>query len=139
MTAKQYLLQVRNVDKEINALIRTISETRDRLTKITQTYDGDGTQSTKEPHKYDRLLELEALCDELIDKQFALKTEVLDMISKLKDRRHRLILQEYYIDCKTWEQVAVDLNYSYMHTTRLHGHALREFQNVIECYIQSVR
>lgn len=128
MNAKQYLLRVRHIDKEINSLLMTIAETRDRLTKVTQSFDGDGAQSTKDPHKFDRLAELESLCDDLIDEQLRLKEETLRTISQLQDRRHRLVLKEYYVDCKTWEQVAVDLNYSYMHTTRLHGYALREFQ-----------
>ena len=131
MTAKQYLLQVRHIDKEINSLLMTIAETRDRLTKVTQTYDGDGAQSSKDPHKYDHLVELESLCDELIDKQYELKAEILRKISQLPDRRHRLVLKEYYIDCKTWEQVSVDLHYSYMHTTRLHGYALKAFQLIM--------
>lgn len=128
MNAKQYLLRVRHIDKEINSLLMTISETRAKLTKVTQSFDGDGAQSTKDPHKFDRLVELKALCDDLIDEQLRLKEETLRTISQLQDRRHRLVLKEYYVDCKTWEQVAVDLNYSYMHTTRLHGYALREFQ-----------
>lgn len=128
MNAKQYLLRVRHIDKEINSLLMTIAETRDRLTKVTQNFDGDGAQSTKDPHKFDRLVELEGLCDDLIDEQLRIKEETLRMISQLQDRRHRLVLKEYYVDCKTWEQVAVDLHYSYMHTTRLHGYALREFQ-----------
>ena len=131
MTAKQYLNRVRRVDKEITALLNLIQRTRDSITKITQAYDGDGTQSTKDPHKFDRLAELESLVDEKIDEQLALKTEILKTISKLTDRRYRLILTEYYLDMKTWEQVAVDMNYSYMHVTRLHGYALKELSKML--------
>ena len=53
MTAKQILSKGRGIDREINALIRTRDETKDRLTHITQNYDGDGAQSTKDPHKFD--------------------------------------------------------------------------------------
>ena len=42
------------------------------------------------------------------------------------------MLMEYYVEMKTWEQVAVDLNYSYMHITRIHGYALKEVQKVLE-------
>ena len=137
MTAKQYLMRVRRVEKEINSLLMTIAETRDKLTKITQTYDGDGVQSTKDPHKYDRLVELESLCDDLINKQLEIKAEILRAIEQLEDRRYRLVLKEYYVDCKTWEQVAVDLNFSYMHVMRLHGYALNKIKDVIECYTDS--
>lgn len=131
MNAKQYLLRVRHIDKEINSLLMTISETRAKLTKVTQSFDGDGAQSTKDPHKFDRLVELEALCDDLIDEQLRLKEETLRTISQLQDRRHRLVLKEYYVDCKTWEQVAVDLRYAFRHVIRLHGAALGAMQELM--------
>lgn len=132
MTAKQYLNRVRRIDKEIAALLRLVQSTRESLENTTQNYNSDGAQSTKNPHKYDRLVELESLVDEKIDEQIALKAEILETITKLSDRRHRLLLMEYYVEMKTWEQIAVDLNYTYMHITRLHGHALKEVQAIIE-------
>ena len=131
-TAKQYLNRVRRVDKEITALLRLVQSTRESLERVTQNYDSDGAQTTANPHKYDRLIELESLVDEKIDEQIALKTEILGTIMKLSDRRQRLVLIEYYVEMKTWEQVAVDLNYSYMHITRIHGYALKEVQQFID-------
>lgn len=130
-TAKQYLNRVRRIDKEITALLRLVQQTRESLESITQNYDSDGAQTTANPHRFDRLVELEALVDSKIDEQIALKSEILETITRLKDRRQRLVLIEYYLEMKTWEQVAVDLNYSYMHITRLHGYALKEIQKVI--------
>ena len=131
MTAKQYLNRVRRIDKEIEALLRLVQRTRESLETVTQNYDSDGAQSTKNPHKYDRLVELESLVDAKIDEQISLKAEILNTIMQLEDRRQRLVLMEYYVEMKTWEQVAVDLNYSYMHITRIHGYALKEVQKLI--------
>lgn len=131
MTAKQYLNRVRRIDKEIEALLRMVRKTRESLESMTQNYDGDGAQSTKNPHKFDRLVELESMVDKKIDEQIDLKAEILNTIMQLDDRRQRLVLMEYYVEMKTWEQVAVDLNYSYMHITRLHGYALKEIGKII--------
>lgn len=131
MTAKQYLNRVRRIDKEIEALLRLVQKTRTSLESVTQNYETDGAQSSKDPHKYDRLVELESLVDSKIDEQIELKAEILKTIMQLDDRRQRLVLMEYYVEMKTWEQVAVDLNYSYMHITRLHGYALKEVQKLI--------
>lgn len=131
MTAKQYLNRVRRIDKEIEALLRMVRKTRESLESMTQNYDGDGAQSTKNPHKFDRLVELESMVDKKIDEQIDLKAEILNTIMQLEDRRQRLVLMEYYVEMKTWEQVAVDLNYSYMHITRLHGYALKEVQKIL--------
>lgn len=131
MTAKQYLNRARRIDSEINALLRLLQTTRDSLESITQNYDSDGSQSTKNPHKFDRLVELESTVDNKVDELIALKAEILNTISKLNDNRQRIILTEYYLEMKTWEQVAVDMNYSFQHTMRMHGYALKEIQRII--------
>ena len=130
-TAKQYLNRVRRIDKEIAALLRLVQSTRESLESITQNYNSDGAQSTKNPHKFDRLVELESLVDAKIDEQIAMKSEILQTIMKLPDRRHRLILMEYYIEMKTFEQVAVDIHYSWRQIMNIHGHALKAIQEVL--------
>ena len=124
MNAKQFLSRGRWIEREITSLIRTRDETRDRLTHITQNYDGDGAQSTKDPHKFDALVELEYKLDERIDELCAVKTEILDAIGKLEDSRERLALQLYYIDMKSWEQVAVELHYSWRQTMYIRKQAI---------------
>ena len=131
MTAKQYMNRVRRVDQEIQMLERMIQKTRDSVESVTQKYDGDGAQATKNPHKFDRLVELEGLVDQKIQEQLTLKAETLLTIGKLKDRRQRMILTEYYLEMKTWEQVAVDIGYSYQHVMRLHGYALKAVSEIM--------
>ena len=109
-----------------------VQRTRESLETVTQNYDSDGAQSTKNPHKYDRLVELESLVDAKIDKQIALKAEILNTIMQLEDRRQRLVLMEYYVEMKTFEQVAVDMNYSWRQIMNIHGHALKEVQRTLE-------
>ena len=130
-TAKQYLNRVRRIDKEIAALLRLVQSTRESLENTTQNYSSDGAQATKNPHKFDRLVELESLVDSKIDEQIAMKAEILGTIMQLEDRRHRLILMEYYVEMKTFEQVAVDMNYSWRQIMNIHGHALKEVERCL--------
>ena len=131
MTAKQFLSRGHWIEREISALMRTRDETRDRLTHITQSYDGDGAQTTKDPHKFDALVELEYKLDERIDELCAVKTEILDAIGKLEDSRERLALQLYYIDMKSWEQVCVELHYSWRQTMYIRKQAIRHVDEII--------
>ena len=131
MTAKQYLNRARRIDKEIDALLRLVQTTRESLESVTQNYDSDGATGTKNPHKFDRLVELESLVDQKVDELIALKTDILETISKLKDNRQRILLTKYYLQMLTWEQVAVDMDYSFQHTMRMHGYALREIDRII--------
>lgn len=131
MTAKQWLNRARRIDREIRTLEEVISSTRGRLESVTQSYSGDGAQSTKDPHKFDRLVELESLVNEKIDEQIQIKTEILEAISQIRDRRQRIVLTEYYLNMKTWEQVAVEINYSWRQVMNIHGRALQEMQRII--------
>lgn len=128
---KQWLSRARWINIEIRDLHRKESEARDRLTKITQSYESDGVQMTKDPHKFDRLAELQNLIDEKIAEQTAVKTEIMEAIYKVKFTEWRLILTKRYFDMKTWEQIAHEMNYSVMSVTRKHGYALQEIQKHI--------
>lgn len=131
MNAKQFLSRGRWIEREITSLIRTRDETRDRLTHITQNYDGDGAQTTKDPHKFDSLVELEDKIDELIDRLYATKTEILGVIDRLEDRREFLALKVYYIDMKTWEEVCVELRYSWRQTMYIRKQAIKHVDEII--------
>ena len=131
MTAKQWLARGRWIEREIASLIKTRDELRDRLTHITQNYDGDGAQSTKDPHKYDALAEMEDKLDETIDKLIGVKREILDAIEKLDDSRERMALRAYYIDMKTWEEVAVELKYTWRQTMRIRKTALENMEKIL--------
>ena len=131
MTAKQYLNRVRRIDKEIEALLRLVQRTRESLETTTQNYNSDGAQSTKNPHKYDRLVELESLVDAKIDEQISMKAEILATIMQLRDRRQRLVVMEYYVEMKTFEEVAVDIHYSWKQTHRIHARALKAVDEIL--------
>ena len=129
--AKQWLMRARNIDREINELLREKEEVRDRVLKITQSYTMDTVQSTKDPHKFDRVVELEMEIDRHIDELVAVKTEILHGIAQLSDGRYREILRLRYLSGKTFEQIAVEIRYSYKQTCRLHGRALLKMEEII--------
>lgn len=131
MTAKQWLGRARFIDRELQALRREKQRTKDSLTKITQSYESDGAQVSKDPHKMDRIAEYTDMIDRKEAELIETKAQIYNAIMQLEDGRQRSVLFEYYIECKKWEEVALDLNYSYMHVTRLHGYALNEVQKML--------
>lgn len=53
--------------------------------------------------------------------------EIYDRIHKMQDGAEKEVLIRRYLMGRTWEQIAVEMNYTYRHVTRLHGAALRSF------------
>lgn len=135
---KQWLNRARNIDKEINHLIEQRDEERSRLLSITQKLTGDTVQSSKDPHKFDRLVEYEVEIDRQIDELIRVKTEILKEISKLTDGRYREILRLRYLEGKTFEQIAVEMNYSWRHVCTLHGRALLRMEVIVNDLADSI-
>lgn len=131
MNAKQWLSRARFIDREIALLQRTKEETRDNLTKITQSYESDGAQTTKDPHKYDRLVELENEIDQKVDELIDTKREIMNVIFKVEDRNQRQVLISYYIRMKTLEKIAVEMNYSFRQIGNIRRYGIREVQKII--------
>ena len=132
MTVKKWLGRARYIEREIALLQKTKQETRDQLTKITQSYeDNDGVQSTKDPHKFDRLAEFDSLIDEKVDELYAVKMEIMQAIFLLDDRLQKIVLLSYYVRMKTFEQIAVEQNYSFRQITNIRRHGIVELQRLI--------
>lgn len=128
--ARKWLGRARSIDREINALIRAANETRDALTKITQNYSSDGAQSSPDPHKFDKLVELEHLIDEKGQMLLETKGEIVTAIYKLDDGRHRTVLLDYYIRGMTLEEIAVEIHASYRQTKRYHRAGISEIEKM---------
>lgn len=132
MTTKQWLMRARNIDREIDSLVKARGELYDRVTKITQSYTGDVVQSTKDPHRFEKLAEYEIEIDHRIDKLIDVKREINAKINQLPDWKLRMVLFERYLLGRTWEQIAVDMHYTYQHVCRLHGRALIEMGGILK-------
>ena len=132
MTAKEWLMRGWRIDREITALERTRRETWDRLTSTTPTYAGEAVQGESDPHKFDRLMKLDETIDRRIDQLIDTKQEIIDVIAQMPDSRYRTLLTERYTAFKTWEQIAVDMNYTWRWTMKIHGQALLAIASIIE-------
>ena len=131
MTAKQWLMRGWKIDKEIEALLKTKQETWDRVTSVTASYTGEAVQAESDPHRYDRIIELDETINRRIDQLIDTKQEIIDAIAQVPDSRYRTLLTERYVSFKTWEQIAVDMNYSWRQVHRVHGRALVAIETII--------
>lgn len=131
MTAKQWLTRGRNINKQINSLLETKHVMRDRLIGITQDYNSDGSQATKDPHKFDGLVIIENQIDDMIDVLLQTQAETLSVIYRLQDWRLREVLKSRYVDMKSFEQIAVSMGYGWRNIMKLHKKGLMEVENII--------
>lgn len=135
MTAKEYLQQYRDAVRRAKAAMDHLDELRAMVERITPNYGsfGGGGKQTGDRlgAAVARIVDAEARVDAEIELLTATAREVKTTIKAVPEP-YRTLLYERYINGKTWEQIAVTLNYSFVHVVhRLHPAALRAVQAVI--------
>ena len=131
MTKKEWLSRARHIDKEIAALKEVKQSLYEHATNTTsKTNATGGSHGGTDPHKAEEYAIYAAEIETAEKRLQTVKCEVLNAINAMTDAQPilRTILIEYYVSCKTWEQIAIDVNYSYRQVTRKHGEALTKIQ-----------
>ncbi len=137
MTAKEWLKRGWRIEEEIRHKKEMRQNIWDVVTSVTPNTTADVVSGTANPHKFDRITELDDTIDSLVDKLLRVQYEIVIAVNRLPDRNHRILLERRYVKCETWEKIAVGMGYSYRQVTRMHGRALAAFgelcKDVLEC------
>lgn len=135
MTAKEYLQQARFLDARINSKIQQVSSLNDLALKCTATI----SDMPKSPNRggsnmADTICKIVDLQEEInsdIEKLVDLKREIMGVIKSVPNVEYQTLLEKRYLCFITWEQIAVDLNYSIQHIYRMHDLALKEIDSIL--------
>ena len=132
MDTKQYLNQISRLDRMIKNKLLEISQLRELSMSVSTTTNDERVQTTPNFDKigtsYAKIDDMERNLDGMIDEYVNKKNEIISQIDSMEDEIHYEILFGRYIEKKTFEKIAADINYSFRNTTRLHGKALQEFE-----------
>ncbi len=85
--------------------------------------------------KFAKIEEMEKKIDEMIDNFVDKKEIIIKQIDSIEDEVLYDILFSRYIEKKTFEKIASDMEYSFRQTLRLHGKALQAFEKKIRLFI----
>ena len=126
MTAKEFLRRARDVDRRVDEAQERVDRLRarleaGRLSRVTGMPRGGGADWTETA---DRLIELERVVNARMRDWVRWKLDAIDAIRSVEEPRLAEVLELYYIDGMTWEQVAQRMGLSDRHVQRLHGIAL---------------
>lgn len=127
MTSKEYLMQYREAMRRTQAITEHLAELR-AVCEPLRTEDGHRVALDKAVAD---LVDTEAKTAAEVDRLTALEAEIVGAIDRVQEP-YRTLLYERYINGKTWEQVAVDMHYSYRGVTKMHGRALQALKECIE-------
>ena len=127
---KQYLRRYQEAKKRAKRIQEEIDALRSSETSPVGLGDGlphgSGTSDLSGyAARWDELVrELEA------EKEMQMVTyrEIRQQISMVPDPTEQEILSRRYLLWQSWEKIAVEMGYSYRNITRIHGHALQNFE-----------
>ena len=129
MTAKEYLSQYRDCMTRIKEISRHLQELRD----IAEGLRDEAGQRVALDKAVSELVDAQEEAAEEIDRLSKLRADVLGTIDSISSGTYRSLLYNRYILGMTWEQVAVDMGYSYVHLVhRLHPLALADLQKKLK-------
>lgn len=135
MTAKQYLRQIRTLNRRIDSLLAQ----KDRIKQMAEgasgvCYDTVKVQTSLNPHRQEhavyRLIELEERITDEIDRYIDMREEAERRILRIQSQTEQAVLRNYYLTGLTWEQVAELMSYDLRYLFKLHGRALISFERV---------
>ena len=126
MTAKEFLRRARAVDRRVDEATERVERLRaklgaGRMSSITGMPRGGSSDWTQTA---DRLIELEQAVNARTRELVRWKLAAIDAIRAVEDPRLSEVLELYYIDGFTWEQVAQRMGVDVRTVYRLHGRAL---------------
>ena len=132
MDTKQYLGQIGRLDRMIKNKMTELAQYKDLAYGLSSITNEERVQTTPEFDKMSgkvaKIIEIEQKIDSLIDEYVDKKNLIISQIDKIENETYYEILFARYIEKKTFEKIADEMNYSFRNTTRIHGRALREFE-----------
>ena len=128
MTVKEYLGQAYRLDQRINSKLEQLESLNGLATKCTSTLTGmpkNPSRSTSMmADAVAKIVDLQAEINRDIDLLVDLKCEMVRVIKNVEHAEYQTLLELRYLCFKTWEQIAVDMNYSIDNVYRIHRKAL---------------
>lgn len=126
MTAKEFLRKAREVDRYVDEAMERVERLRAKLEagRISQLTGMPRGGSSDWTVTADRLIELEQKVNARTRELVRWKLAAIDAINAVEEMRLREVLELYYIDGFTWEQVADRMMLDKRWVFRLHGKAL---------------
>ena len=131
MTARQYLLQAREIQIRLGAMAEQLAFLRTAAEYITPQYSTTLQSATRNIHKNEdaivRVLDFEARMKAQYD-----KLDVINMtIAAVSSPLLQSLLVKRYIADESWEEIAEALSYSMSQVKRFHLSALNEVDKML--------
>ena len=135
MNAKEFLKQIRKLDKLIENKLAEVQQWKEIATNASPNMTGERVQSSGNPHKIadaiGRYIDLEREINQDIDNLVETKKDVINVIEQLNATEYDVI-HKIYVQYLTFDEVAYACKHSKSWATTIHGRALKHIQDILD-------
>lgn len=135
MKAKEYLLQIRKLDRLIDNKLAEVDHWKSVAFGTGTWSEGERVQSSGNKQKMasavERYIDIQAEITADIDRLIDLKQEVIKTIEVLPEKEYD-VLHKFYVQGMTFDDIADFHERSYSWATSVHGRALASLQRVLD-------
>jgi hypothetical protein len=129
---KEYLQQIGRYDRLINNKLVELAQYRSMACSVSAVKNDERVQSSPSYDTMDKIVskieQMENEIDMLVDRYIDNKQIIISQIDSMSDEMTYQILFSRYVEQKTFEKMAIEMNYCYKQIIRIHGKALQEFE-----------
>lgn len=135
MNPKEYLMQYKRLTRRIENAELDLQAIREERESISISLDGlpkaTGT-SDRVANLAVMLADAEAEIIAMRSEAWSMRMEIIRTIDKMENPAEVRLLHLRYVDGYTWEQIAVDMDYTYQWVCgSLHGNALKSLDKIL--------
>ena len=138
MTAREYLSQAYRLDQRINSKLDQVASLNDLATKATSTLTGmprnPNRATSTMADAVAKIVDLQAEINHDIDCLVDMKRDIVTLVKAVNNTEFQTLLEKRYLCYMSWEQIAVDMNYSIHHLYKMHTLALGACDGIINRY-----
>ncbi|AZK44786.1 DUF1492 domain-containing protein [Paenibacillus lentus] len=130
--AKQYLKRAYRLNELINSNVQELQDLKQLSLSISaidyskeRVQEGNSSNDAKFVNLISKIIELEKVINEDVDRFVNLKIQIRDTISAVENPDEQVLLRYRYINFMTWEQICDKMNVSLRTVHRIHSTALK--------------
>lgn len=134
--AKEYLERIKMMDAIVDSKLEELAMLKSMVKRITPVMNTTGGGAAGNQDKMSetiaKIVDLQEEINRDVDMVVNLKKDANELLAKIKRPEYYQVLHKRYVLFKSFEQIAMEMKYSYRGICYVHGRALQAFGKVLE-------